>query len=318
MTKPSDATKDDAKQGIDPGWFPFKYLVDFIRFLHRHDDVIEIITYDDLAWGDDWDYQNSYQQEFENWKCQLARGERDPSRIYVLLQHDVDRLPDRTAALLYEEERLEVPSNVMLFNRQLDRRLLKTMRELAYCDYEINDEYLRHLQDDCRFVIAYHSNAYEQALFDADRALEIFQQDVTALRQRFRVHYFSPHGGVRDAKGCSNARLEVPLSLRKSIRWVANGFTVRFDGSYSDGGIHGRRLDPAHRDLRQFVRSWKRGKRYRVLTHPQYYFSPHRRSGRLAGTPWYDEILETYASDLNGNAWNDVWNSVLPPREDLT
>ena len=99
---------------------------------------------------------------------------------------------------------------------------------------------------------------------------------------------------------------------------VANGFTVRFDGSYSDGGINGRRLDPAHRDLRQFVRSWKRGKRYRVLTHPQYYFSPHHRSGRLAGTPWYDEILETYASDLNGNAWKDVWNKVLPPRENLT
>ncbi len=30
------------------------------------------------------------------------------------------------------------------------------------------------------------------------------------------------------------------------------------------------------------------------------------------------EILETYASDLNGNAWKDVWNKVLPPRENLT
>ncbi|HBY76425.1 MAG TPA: hypothetical protein DEG47_05315, partial [Cyanobacteria bacterium UBA11148] len=269
-------------------------------------DIFEIITYDDLPWGEDYDYLNNYSQERKTWQYELNNEIRDPQKIYVLLQHDVDSIAERTLAILREEERLGIRSNIMIFNRRINRQHLEKTGNLLYTPYELDYDYLIRLQDQYGFVIGYHCNAYERALFDREKALEIFEEDVSALRQHFNIRYFSPHGGPRSSEGLSNNSLEIPDSLRYSLRWVANKRTVRFDRSYSDGGLNSLSRNPADRDLRDFVRMWQRGKRYRVLVHPQYYHSPCEHSPRLAGTPWYEEVLSCYSSSQLATAWNNV------------
>ena len=148
-------------------------------------------------------------------------GRRDPEKIYVFLQHDVDDAPERTEAVLREEERLGLPSCVMIFNRRLDRRLLQDSGEPREKAYVTDDDYLRHLEKK-GWIIGYHSNAYEQSAFDKQKAEEILIRDMRELRERFTIEFFCPHGGVRDADGRSNAVLEIPDSLRLSIRWVLN------------------------------------------------------------------------------------------------
>lgn len=296
----------DNMESSDRGILPHRFILDFIAFLHRHRDRIEVITYRDFPWEDDWDYKSNYTLEQRRWKEQLKSGERDPGKIYVLLQHDVDRLPERTMILLRHERDLAIPSNVQVFNRLVNRRHLKLTGQIEYKDYPLDDELMRDLEANHRFVIGYHNNAYEQALFDRELATQIFTSDVEALSERFRIDFFSPHGGVRDADGQSNASLHPPADLANSLRWVHNGHTVRFDGSYSDGAIMGVKRDPASRDLRVFVRTWKPGNRYRILLHPQYYFSPHRVSPRLEEVDWYQEVLRAEENDI------DVWESVKP------
>jgi len=288
------------------GYFPFKYLIDFLEFLHKNRNLVEIITYRDMIWGDDFDYINSYPEEYKAWNYQLKKGLRDKGKIFVLLQHDVDKIPERTINLLREEKRLEVPSNIMIFNRRINRRHLQKTGELIYKEYDLDHEYLRHLQDVHGFVIGYHSNAFSRALFDIDKAEHIFKEDVRSLRRKFDIQYFSPHGGARGPDGLSNNCVPVPEALENSIRWVNNKFTARFDGNYSDGGINSPKRDPEKRDIRDFVRKWQRGKRYRILLHPQYYHTSWTPSPRLVGTEWYDKLLELYLSENGSSAWDGV------------
>lgn len=297
---------NDDEVSQNKGYFPFEYFIDFLKFLRENDDVIEIITYDDLLWGDDYDYVHHYPQEHNNWKDQLKKGIRDDQKIYVLLQHDVDSAPERTMAILRKEERFRIPSNVMIFNRRINRRHMQKTGELIYTEYAVDYNYLRRLQNESRFVIAYHSNAFDQALFNKERALRIFEDDVKALREHFNILYFSPHGGVHSPTGLVNHDLPMPESLKSSLRWVHNRNNVRFDGEFSDGGINSPKRDPAKRDLRDFVRKWEKGKRYRILIHPQYYNAPCSPSPRMAGTSWYDDLLGFYASKKQGTAWDEV------------
>jgi hypothetical protein len=208
----------------------------------------------------------------------------------VLLQHDVDAFPERTHAILREEEALGLRSNIMVFNRRLNRRRLRDTGVLEQREYPLDQALLQRLQAK-GFVIGYHCNAYEWAQFDTAKAVKIFERDVAELRQRFDIRFFCPHGGVRDAQGHSNAMLDIPPSLRTSLRWVLNRHTVRFHGTYSDGGINSPTLDAASKDLRGFVNTWKPGRRYRILTHPQYYDASWTRLPQLNGVPWYEEIL---------------------------
>ncbi|MDB4470722.1 hypothetical protein N9063_00400 [Deltaproteobacteria bacterium] len=289
------------------GYIPFGYYSDFLRYLRKNRRLIKVITYDDLDWGDDYNYENSYAKEWAIWNRKLKEGELNPNKIYVLIQHDVDRVPDRTLAVLHEEERFSIPSNVLLFNRRIDRHHYQETGELLYTDYDIDfDEYKRLKKK--RFVFGYHSNALDQALFDVDQAQEIFTADVAALNEKLGggVRFFSPHGGLRSPEGLTNNSLQMPHVLQNSVRWVANKRTVRFNASYSDGGINSLSRDPAKRDLRDFVSSWKPGNRYRVLTHPQYYTTPCGESPRLSGTEWYEGVLEAYRSGRGLSVWRKV------------
>lgn len=288
------------------GYFPLQYYVDFLKFLRENDDIVEIITYDDLPWGDDYDSENAYPRECKNWERELKIGIRDTKKIYVLLQHDVDNAPEKTIAILREEERLGIPSNVMIFNCRVNRRHLAKTGEVLYTEYNIDYNYLRRLQGELGFVIGYHSNAYERALFNREKALRIFEDDIIALRQYFNIKYFSPHGGARDVNGLSNNSLTIPESLRNTPRWISNTRTPRFDGIFSDGGINNPKSDPLKRDMRDFVRTWKRGKRYRILTHPQHYTNFCKPSRRMMGTPWYDSLLDFYTKNMHATAWDTI------------
>ena len=288
------------------GYFPFEYFVDFLKCLRSNDDVVEIITYDDLPWGDDHDIANGYPEERARWLRQFRDGQRDPRKIYVLIQHDVDTAPERTMAIVREEHRLAIPTNLMIFTCRISRRHMRETGEILHTRYDLDYGYLRRLQDELGFVIGYHSNALDRALFDAAKGQEIFEADVAALREHFNVRYFSPHGGAKGPNGERNNQVPVPESLARSLRWVANKHTVRFDGHFSDGGINSPRRDPAKRDLRDFVASWQPGKRYRVLIHPQYYHTPWHISPRMKGTKWYDRLLGLYAAGQGTTSWNQV------------
>ena len=303
MTHNKVVGKDDLQKG---GYFPLEYFVHFLELLKKNDDIIKIITYDDLAWRNDFDHASNYNQEYSRWKKEMKSGLREKHKIYVLLQHDVDSRAERTMRVLIEEERLGIRSNVMIFTERLNRKTLKNTGVLSFTEYPLDYEYLRNLQANCGFVVGYHCNAYEKALFDMEQACRIFEKDVARLRCHFNIAYFSAHGGVPGPDGYNNRNMRIPASLRNDIRWVHNGCSPYFDGTYSDGGINSPRSDPKKRDLRDFVRHWKPGKRYRVLIHPQYYNTPCKASPRLDGTPWYEEVLEIYDSSRPASAWDGV------------
>lgn len=292
---------DDESSG---GYFPFGYVLDFLRFLEQNDDRIQVLTYDELSWEDDFEYERNYPREWKRWKKDLGSRWRTDT-IYVFLQHDVDSAPERTLRLLTEEDALGLRSNVMIFRERINRRHFARTGELVVTPYELDLQLLRKLEAERGFLIGYHANAYERAQYDREKAERILEDDVAFLRRWFNIGFFSPHGGPPGPDGKSNNSLPLPRSLERSLRWVANLHTLRLDGTYSDGGINSPKRDPAGRDLRDFVRLWRPGGRYRVLLHPQYYHSPAERSPRLSGTPWYEELHERY-STAHGGAWEDV------------
>jgi hypothetical protein len=284
---------------------PFSYIEGFLRFVWENLDTITIITYADLNLDVDPDWTNHYESEYTNWRKRVSAAELDPTKIYLLIQHDVDRDPERTHAALQLEGDLGLRSNVMLFNKKLDRHLLRQTGEVQYTPYPIDYGMLQHFERN-GFVVGYHSNAVEQARFDFEEAKQIFRRDVRALQEHFRIRHFSPHGGVRDAMGRSNAHLDPPRDLMNELRWVQNRFTVRFAGTFSDGAIAGVKRDPEGRDLRNFVARWEPGKRYRVLLHPQYYGEDFTKSRMLSRAQWYVDICERARRYPSYNPWENV------------
>jgi len=290
-------------------------VVDMLEYLHEHRRHINVITYDDLAWGDEFQSQGPYNDEKRRWLDMMRRGEIDRTKIHVLLQHDVDTREERTFGLLREEERLGLRSNVMVFRRRVDRRHLQATGELRFTPYDLDVEYLKSLEEQ-GFVVAYHSNAYEQAKFDMDAAGKMFERDVEWLSERFNLKYFSAHGGTPGPNGTNNLSVPMPESVRERLRWVHNGHSPWFTATYSDGGINSPKRDPSKRDLRDFIKSWRPGCRYRILIHPQYYHQPCKMSPRLAGTPWYEEVQSFYRSTPECSIWDPVplnTQSVGPP-----
>ncbi len=285
--------------------FPYLYALGFLKFIHRHRDRIDVITYDELDWGQDYNYQAFYPEEHRSWKESLKSGQRSGEKVYLILQHDVDQEPNQTHDLISDEQRLGIRSNVMVFNRKIDRRVLSKHGEVVVSDYEVDWQFLRSFQQEEGFVIGYHCNAYERAGFDRKLAEDLFLQDVKELRRRLEIRYFSPHGGVRDQYGVSNASLDLPGALHQDLRWVHNRYSIRLDAQYSDGALNGKR-DPEKRDLRDFVRSWKQGRRYRILIHPQYYGRRFETAKRLSEASWYREIVQNVAADENFDPWESV------------
>ncbi len=306
MTERGDNSKtsDLSRPEATDAYLPLEYYVDFLKFLNDRRDQIEIITYRDLPWGTDYDFERAYPDEWRCWEEQLTSGERSRHKIYLLLQHDVDNYPERTTRMLEAERSLGIRSNVMIFNTLINRPKLETSGDLEHLEYPLDDDVLRGLQGD-GFVIGYHCNAYEQALFDLTDAGRIFANDVDELRARFDIEFFSAHGGVRDTSGQSNACIRVPESLRGSIRWVHNTYGPRFHATYSDGAFASGKKPPEALDLRAFAKSWRPGRRYRILVHPQYYHERPSRLRHMETTPWYREVWARYGGLSEGRATSD-------------
>tara|TARA_B100000405_G_scaffold289378_1_gene238723 strand:+ start:1152 stop:2030 length:879 start_codon:yes stop_codon:yes gene_type:complete len=281
--------------------FPANYLDSFMRMLVEPERNIEVITYSDLDFRDDFDYENSYRSEWGNWLESMKNGDRDPEKIYVILQHDVDDSPERTHRLLGVQEDLGVRSNVMIFNRPVNRGLLAKTGIVEYNDYPVDMDLFLRLQEK-GWLFGYHSNSFEQAAFDFEKSGQFFIEDVEELRSKgLKIEFFCPHGGARDSEGRSNVHFGMPEEMRESVRWVLNRHSIKLNGVRSDGGFRNKeRWD--NLDLRDFVRSWKPGKRYRLNLHPQHYhddFLPHE---PFMESTWYRELVESAESDF-ANWW---------------
>ena len=282
---------------------PFEYIVGFLKFIKKNSDIIEVITYDDLPWADDYNHKNQYRKEFETWEQQLVSGKRDKNKIYVLLQQDIDSAPERSMELMKVQAELGIPSTFMLFADRVDRKKISE-GIVEFTDYPLDLSAMQRLETENGFLFCYHSNAFEKALFDRKKALEIFVDDIKCLRKHFKVNYFSAHGGARGPNGEINRDLDMPSSLQ-DIRWVHNGGSPIFASTYSDGGYGSPQYGLRDRDLRSFVAAWKPGKRYRILTHPQYYKTPWKPAEFYLGQPWYDEILNYTSMNPGRSVWED-------------
>jgi hypothetical protein len=294
-------------------YIPFGYLAGFLRFVHRNRDRVETLTYRDLPWGDDWDAVGGYPREAAAWKRSLESGERDPAKVYLLLQHDVDAVPERTMAALRLEEELGLRSSVMIFNRRVDREHYRDTGELRYSDYIGDRSYLKSLEAK-GFAIGYHCNAYERSGFSRPEAARIVQDDIADLGRDFALEFMSAHGGPPGPDGKSNSALELPPALRRRVRWVHNGCNIFVDGGYSDGAINSPKRPAEDFDLRRFVERLRPGRRYRVLVHPQYYAQKAKRNARLASA-WYEEVLEAYEGAARRDAWEGVRLGAALPAE---
>lgn len=281
----------------DCDFLPFSYLEGFFRILSERDDI-EVMTYKDISFPSGSSYEDYYQEEFREWKRTLSKSKSKSEKVYVFIQHDVDRYPERTHRVLELQSSLHLRSSTLVFNKMIDRRLLRTSGEVVEKDYLLDFERLKELEAE-GFAFGYHSNAYERSGFSLEDAREIFTEDVLELRKKLNIEFFSPHGGVRDADGHSNSIVTPPVEL--GVKWVQNRFSLRFDGYFSDGGLNGKR-DPNGRDLRDFVKRFERGKRYRLLLHPQYYNNGASISNRLMEANWYRDIVES-----KYKSWQALW-----------
>ena len=287
-------------------YFPFSYLYGFLQFLYNNNNKIKIITYKDLDWKPGDNSPESYREEFLRWINTIKQGRRDPNLIYLLLQHDIDASPERAVELLNHELENEIVSNIMIFNKRINRKILEKTGVVKYTRYEIDQKYFKKLEKNHRFVIGYHSNAMERANYSKESAKEIFMDDVLELRKQYLIEYYSPHGGVPGPNGLNNIDIVPPSSLANPPRWIHNGRSPSFNGYFSDGGIDSINIDPSTRDLRDFVRRWKPGNRYRVLIHPQYYGHDVRKSPRLENTEWYESMMAMHRANEDENIWKNL------------
>lgn len=283
---------------------PVGFLAGFLDFLAAHRDRLEPITYADLDWGDDYNGEDRYPEERARWR-ELSKDLKGAGRAQVLVQHDVDARPHRTHAVIEAERERGIPANVMVFHRRVDRPRLKARGELALTEYPLDGDLLRAAEKG-GFVVGYHFNAMERALWDQNRAREIFTEDLRVLREQYTIEFVSAHGGVVGPGDSRNRNLVPPDMRALGARWVHNGQSPRFTANYSDGGLNGTKRDPAGRDLRDFIRTLRPGGRYRVLLHPQYYSDPWEPAPGLDGTPWYDDLLSAYAADPEADSWTGV------------
>ena len=109
-----------------------------MRMLTEPERNIEVITYSELDFGDDFDFEKSLFLRMGELARLDEKWSSDPEKIYVILQHDVDDSPERTHRLLRVQEDLGVRSNVMIFNRLVNRGKLAKDGIVEYVDYPLD------------------------------------------------------------------------------------------------------------------------------------------------------------------------------------
>lgn len=265
-------------------YFPIDYLIHLFEFLKKNNQY-KIITYDDLCWQKNDYPEKLYPNEYINWN-----KIKDKNKIYILFQHDVDSVPERTEKLLREEIRLGIKSSVMIFNKRVNRTELKKNKKLSFTRYDLDKKFLLRIQKK-GFIIGYHMNAVEQSLHNLKVANKIFNADIDELREIFNIKYFSAHGGVTGKNNMNN--YSIKYQYNKNLIWVHNKISARFEKTFSDGGINNtnKLVSPDSRSLINFLNDMKPGRRYRILLHPQYYDKNMKPNKILEDQEWYKNIL---------------------------
>ena len=268
-------------KSINGGVFPLTYLTGFLDFLVANRDTIEVITYADLPWGDDVDYEGHYPDERRAW---VAR--RNPTKICVVLQHDVDTSPARTLRVLAEEDARGLRSCPMVFAQRHNRKPLRAERRLEFTDYEIEPAYLRRLADERGFSIGYHCNAVEQSLLNLEVAAERFRSDLAALRQRFDIRFFSHTEASRGLTASTTSR---SWSRRTCVRRFAGSRTGTARSSTAPTATAGSRVHTAISRVATSVISYEHGSvgtATSVVNHPQYYADEAEPADELVSAAW--------------------------------
>ena len=85
-----------------------------------------------------------------------------------------------------------------------------------------------------------------------------------------------------------------------------NKYSIHFDDHFTDGGLLSPTVNPDKRNLQNFCKSWRKGHRYRILIHPQYYYPSCLPLQSFKDIPWYQKILNTYDSEEKGNFWKNL------------
>lgn len=286
--------------------FPAAYLDSFLEHVARPDSNVVVMTYADLDFAGDVNYEDNYPVERALWQAKVASGEIDPTKVYLFLQHDVDSRPELTMRMLRVQERLGIRSTLMIFNKSINRSVLEQEKRIEFVDYDLEMDLLADLTSR-GWGVGYHSNALERAGLDFDRAGDFFRQDVTELRQHFDIRFFCPHGGSRTPDGRSNVDYGMPEDMRDEVRWTLNRNTIKFDGVFSDGRWATRVEQQDKIDIRNFVAKWRPGRRYRMLIHPQYYGDPFEAPEAWTDVEWYAEVCRR---GLAGEGFADWWPEV--------
>lgn len=290
---------------------PFAFIAAFIARLSRRDDV-QFITYDDLCWSDDLDYEHGYPVEWAAWKNGCKTGKIDAEKIHILLQHDTDGGPGETLRLANYEAERGVRSTIMTFVNWRGREYLwESLEELPELrPYSMDWQGLKELENK-RFGIGYHCNAMHNAAFDADLAYELFASDIAALRRNFSISYFSPHGGRRGPNGETNNSLNYPAVCGTDARWIYNRYAPHFHGAYSDGGLTARIAAGTAVDPRIWLGSLQPGRRYRTLIYAQHYADNFKFVAADASTvaPWYLRFVELAHAKGVEAAADEFWDA---------
>lgn len=266
---------------------PLAYYRDVLEYLVGRGDV-EFITYDDLDWGDDFDYVNAYPQEWQRWRTSIKEKTRDPEKIYLLIQHDSDSGPLATVEMAELECEFGARSSLMLFARWAGANEVGDV-----VSYPINWQRVNRLRER-GFVVGLHANALHNARFVEADVYSEFARDYQILSSQVGpLRFFSPHGGRLSADKKGNASFDYMQNTDLGIRWVHNRYSARFNGYYSDGGLIARLLkDDPLTNLGEWVRGLKRGFRYRALVHSQYYSQRRWRCDQRVSAKWYRSAVQ--------------------------
>src|SRR5262245_21304416 len=142
--------------------FPLLWYEEFLKQLRERE--IQVITWADLFRdSDDWDHVGGFRREFEQW-----RRRRDPRKTYLLIQHDVDNVPDFTRRMVAMEALYGIRSNIFLFRE----RFSESRDDPPYLvDHKFFQEAERR-----GYVMGYHQNAFAMAGFEMEPAIECYRQ----------------------------------------------------------------------------------------------------------------------------------------------
>lgn len=212
-----------------------------------------------------------------------------PGRPEVFLQHDADRNPENTIAVMRAERSLGVVSTGYFFRNRASRW------DGDVEPYELDIEAMQQLEKE-GFEIGYHLNGPELEHYDLARGWERIRSDVAFFRSRFNLRSFVPHGGRRGPMGEDNHIIEHTDCLEGLI-WFYNGRGVVPHLTWSDGELECPDSSSLA-DPREVARRINGRMRVRFLFHPQYYgphLRPNLKNVGVTQTSWWKDLWEATA-----------------------